>query len=137
MSDLSVVETQIVFDATRLLIPGVDAGEEYQIIAYLPEFEPRVVVDRDQSRSFDATKYGVLRSRVRAWTCATRHLNAVERPEWEMFLASTDGGEVFAISDRDNDGDIITVVRAPDVQITRIDRRMNLFYYRFTVEEQP
>lgn len=137
MSNLSVTNTQIGFDATRDLIAGVAEGQAYFINAYLPEFEPSRVVDRDQSRSFDATKYGVLRSKVRAWTCSTRHLTQAERAEWEMFFASTDGGEVFAISDRDNGGEVVTVVRSTDVQLIRVDRRQNYFYYRFTVEEQP
>lgn len=137
MSLKSNEKTQIVFDATRALISGVDLGDQYDITEYLPEFEPEISEDTETSVSVDGTRYGALRSRLRRWSIRTRRLTPAERPEWEMFLASTAGRAVFAISDRDNNGDIVIVTRDSNVQIVREHRLFNFFSYRFVVEEQP
>lgn len=133
----STAATQIVFDATRALIPGVVSGDEHTITEYLPEFEPAIEEDTETSTSVEGTRYGALRSRLRRWSIRTRRIEPADRAEWEMFLASTAGRAVFAISDRDNDGEIVTVTRDPNVAVVRERRIFNYFSYRFTVEEQP
>ena len=127
----------ITYFAKRSLKVGVTAGDEITISFNATQYEPLINAEKDTTKALNGSKQTTLHNYLKGWSITAYRTNNLTKADFDQFLNSVIGGEIFVVTDYD-DGLDYAVVLTGSYQMSRITNfNQGDFQYSFTCEEQP
>lgn len=128
---------EVTYFAKRSLKSGITAGDEVTLEFNATQMSPSVSVDKDMSKSLSGVKQSTLHNYLNVWNITGYRTDGIDYEDWNQFLNSVIGGEIFTLTDYDSEQEFAVVMTSGYSKQRITNFQQNDFQYTFTCEEQP